>query len=290
MTNTRISLIQMQCFADQKQSMQHALALMEQAVAKKAQIICLPELFLTHYFCQSENPDLFDLAEEIPGPSTEALGKFAKKNQVVIVASLFEKRARGLYHNTVAVIEKDGTLAGIFRKMHIPDDPLYYEKYYFTPGDLGYKVFKTSAGNIGTLICWDQWYPEAARITALKGADVIFYPTAIGWHPSEKKEFGETQKDAWITIQRGHAIANGVYVAACNRIGHEGPKDGGLEFFGNSFIADPYGRMISQASTNREEILIAEIDTNLIEQKRRNWPHFRDRRIDSYGDILKRYE
>ena len=288
-----VGIIQMKCFPDPKKSMAAALKHMETAVKKGAQIICTPELFLTDYFCQSEQTKTFDLAETIPGPSTDILGKFAKKHGVVVVASLFEKRARGLYHNTVVVIETDGSILGKFRKMHIPDDPLYYEKYYFTPGDLGFKVFKTSFGNIGTLICWDQWYPEAARITALKGADVIFYPTAIGHHPSEKAQYGDAVVDMWQTVQRGHAIANGVYVATPNRIGLEGAdkkkKHDGIEFFGNSFIADPYGRFIKKASDNKEEILIAEIDTALIEDKRRNWPHLRDRRIDAYSDILKRY-
>ncbi len=287
----KVALIQMKCSPEPKKSMAHALELMEKAVKKGAKIICLPELFLTHYFCQSEDASIFDLAETIPGPSTEILGKFAKKHKVVVVASLFEKRARGLYHNTVAVIETDGSLLGIFRKMHIPDDPLYYEKYYFTPGDLGFKVFETTYGKIGTLICWDQWYPEAARITAMMGADIIFYPTAIGHHPSEKKDWGEAVENAWMTMQKSHAIANGVYVGAVNRIGHEKPfKNGdGIEFFGNSFIADPYGRFIANASDNKEEVLVAEIDPEFIEMKRRNWPHYRDRRIDAYSDILKRY-
>lgn len=271
-----------------------ALKRMETAVKKGAKVICTPELFLTHYFCQNQNTATFDLAEAIPGPSTKILGEFAKKHKVVVVGSLFEKAGRGLYYNTVVVMEKDGSLLGKFRKMHIPDDPLYYEKYYFTPGDLGFKVFKTSYGNIGTLICWDQWYPEAARITALKGADVIFYPTAIGHHPSEKAQYGDTVVDAWQTVQRGHAIANGLYVASPNRIGHEGAdkKKGldGIEFFGNSFIADPYGRFVAKASSNKEEVLVADIDIDLIEDKRRNWPHFRDRRIDAYGDILQRYK
>lgn len=276
--------------------MDAALHHIENAAKKGANIICLPELFLTNYFCQSEDARIFDLAETIPGPSTEVLGKAAKKLGVVLVASLFEKRTHGIYHNTVVVIEKDGSILGKFRKMHIPDDPLYYEKYYFTPGDLGYQVFNTSFGKIGTLICWDQWYPEAARLTAMMGADVIFYPTAIGHHPAEKKEWGKAIEDAWMTVQRGHAIANGVYVASVNRIGHEfllddhGKKlNEGIEFFGNSFVADPYGRLITHASPHQEEILIAEIDPEFIEIKRRNWPHFRDRRIDSYGDITKRW-
>lgn len=292
----KIALIQMQCSRDPKKSMASAITHMEKAVKNGANIICLPELFLTNYFCQSEDYRIFDLAEEIPGPSTNILGKFAKKHNVVVVASLFEKRAPGVYHNTVVVIETDGSILGKFRKMHIPDDPLYYEKYYFTPGDLGYKVFNTSFGKIGTLICWDQWYPEAARLTAMQGADVIFYPTAIGHHPSEKKEWGEAVECAWLTVQRGHAVANGLYIASVNRIGHEfllddkGNKlNDGIEFFGNSFISDPYGRFIAHASDNKEEILITEIDPEFVEMKRRNWPHFRDRRIETYGDITKRW-
>jgi N-carbamoylputrescine amidase len=234
---------------------------------------------------------LFDLAETIPGPTTSVLGPLAKKLGVVIIASLFERRAAGLYHNTVAVLETDGSLAGIYRKMHIPDDPAYYEKFYFTPGDLGFRAFKTTQGTIGTLICWDQWYPEAARLTALQDPAVLFYPTAIGWHPHEKVEYGAAQRDAWRTVQRGHAIANGTYVAAVNRIGHEiiAPGTPGIEFWGSSFIADPQGVVIAEASVDKEEILVAEVDLVRIEDVRRNWPFLRDRRVDAYGGITSRF-
>ncbi|MDE3061167.1 MAG: carbon-nitrogen hydrolase, partial [Pseudomonadota bacterium] len=225
----------------------------------------------------------------IPGPATEALGKVAKKTGMVIIGSIFERRAAGVYHNTAVVIEKDGSLAGLYRKMHIPHDPLFFEKYYFTPGDTGFKSFATSAGRIGTLVCWDQWYPEGARLTAMQGAEVLFYPTAIGWHPKEKAEFGEAQVSAWQTMQRAHAIANGVYVASVNRIGHEKLAGDGLEFFGHSFICDPFGRIVAQASRDKEEILTAEIDSALIEETRRNWPFFRDRRVDAYGDLTRRF-
>jgi N-carbamoylputrescine amidase len=256
----------------------------------------LPELFRAQYFCQREDHDLFDLAEPIPGPSTERLGTVAREEKVIIVASLFERRAPGLYHNTAVILQKDGSIGGLYRKMHIPDDPLYYEKFYFTPGDLGFKAFDTAVGKIGTLVCWDQWYPEGARITALQGANVLFYPTAIGWHPSEKGQFGTAQYEAWQTIQRAHAIANGVYVGAVNRVGHEqgdvrgnrveGP---GLEFWGGSFIADPFGRIIAKASHDKEEILIGEIDVHAMEDVRRNWPFLRDRRIDAYSPIVHRF-
>jgi N-carbamoylputrescine amidase len=253
-------------------------------------------LFRAQYFCQREDIRLFDVAEPIPGPSTERLSAVAREEKVVVIASLFERRAAGLYHNTAAVLDRDGRLAGLYRKMHIPDDPLYYEKFYFTPGDLGFRAMDTSAGKIGTLVCWDQWYPEGARITALQGANVLFYPTAIGWHPAEKEEFGTAQYEAWQTIQRAHAIANGVYVAAVNRVGHEhgdvrgnraeGP---GLEFWGGSFLADPFGRVIAKAAHDKEEILIGEIDLKLIEDTRRNWPFLRDRRIDAYAPITSRF-
>jgi N-carbamoylputrescine amidase len=261
-----------------------------------ADVVCLPELFRAQYFCQREDVKLFDLAETIPGPSTERLSAVAREENVVVVASLFERRTAGIYHNTAAILERDGTIAGLYRKMHIPDDPLYYEKFYFTPGDLGFRAFDTSAGKIGTLVCWDQWYPEGARLTALKGANVLFYPTAIGWHPHEKDEFGEAQYDAWQTIQRSHAIANGVYVAAVNRVGVEhgdvrGDRvDGpGLEFWGGSFLADPFGRVIAKAAHDKEEILIGEIDLAKLEDTRRNWPFLRDRRIDAYGGMVSRF-
>ena len=249
----------------------------------------MPELFLSHYFCQRTDPSLFDLAETIPGPSTEHLGRLARKLGKVIVASLFEKRTAGIYHNTAVIFDADGATLGIYRKMHIPDDPLYHEKYYFTPGDLGFRVFDTRFGRIGVLVCWDQWYPEGARLTALQGAQALIYPTAIGWHPREKAEFGVQQHQAWETIQRAHAIANGVYVAAINRTGHEGPTDGGLEFWGASFVSDPFGVLLAKGSHDQDEILLAECDPARIEEVRRNWPFLRDRRIDAYGNITKRF-
>lgn len=279
----------MRCYRDKKKSMASAVKFIEQAAKKGADIICLPELFLTDYFCQTEDPALFDLAETIPGPTTNALSKLAKKHKVIIVGSVFEKRTAGLYHNTSMVFERDGKMLDIYRKMHIPHDPRFYEKYYFTPGDLGFKSIKSSAANIGTLICWDQWYPEAARLTALKGADILFYPTAIGWHPEEKKQYGKAQADSWEVIQRSHAVANGLFVASVNRIGYEGPKNHGIEFWGSSFIANPYGEIIAKASVDKEEILYADCDMSLIEEKRRFWPFLRDRRIDEYKDITKRF-
>ncbi len=272
-------------------NLRRAVEKVREAAAKGAKVICLPELFRSQYFCQREDIALFDLAEAVQGPTTTALGEVAKSLGVVIVAPIFEKRAPGVYHNSAAIIEKDGAIAGLYRKMHIPDDPAYYEKFYFTPGDLGFKAFKTSAGTIGTLICWDQWYPEGARLTALQGAEVLFYPTAIGWHPSEKAKHGTKQHDAWRTVQRGHAIANGVYVAAVNRVGLEvqGEGEAGIEFWGSSFIADPQGVIIAEASAGNEEILIAEVDTARIETVRRNWPFLRDRRIDAYGGIIRRF-
>ncbi len=299
--NKKLALLQMRCVPDTAENLAHAADLCREAAHAGANILCLPELFRAQYFCQREDHALFDLAESIPGPSTEALAAVAREEKVVILASLFERRAPGLYHNTVAILETDGSLAGKYRKMHIPDDPLYYEKFYFTPGDLGFLAQHTSQGPIGTLICWDQWYPEGARITALKGAQTLFFPTAIGWHPSEKAEFGEAQYSAWQTIQRAHAIANGVFVGAVNRVGHEhgdvlhngvnmpGPEGAGLEFWGGSFIADPFGRILAQASHDQEEILIAEIDPKLLEDTRRNWPFLRDRRIDSYAGITSRF-
>ncbi len=269
-----------------------AIGMIENTSRAGANVICLPELFNSLYFCQSENIDYFDLAETIPGPSTDKLSEIAKKMKVVLVVPLFEKRNVGLYHNSLVVINTQGEIIGIYRKMHIPDDPAYYEKFYFTPGDLGYKVFETEFGKIGTLICWDQWYPEAARLTALKGASVIFYPTAIGWHPYEKNEHGKAQFESWQTIQRSHAIANGVYVASVNRIGIEKqrPDSAGIEFWGRSFICDPQGVILSEASHNSEEVIIAEIDPQRIEYIRRNWPFLRDRRIDSYQNITKRFD
>ena len=299
--NKKIALIQMSCAPDTEANLHKAAAMVREAARSGADIVCLPELFRAQYFCQREEHALFDTAEAIPGPSTDVLSAVAREEKVVIIASLFERRAAGLYHNTAAILEADGTLKGTYRKMHIPDDPLYYEKFYFTPGDLGFKAMQTSAGPIGTLVCWDQWYPEAARLTALAGAETLFYPTAIGWHPSEKDEYGEAQYSAWQIMQRAHAIANGVYVGAVNRVGHEhgdvhhngvemkGPEGAGLEFWGGSFIADPFGRVIVQGSHDKEEILMAEIDRKLLEDTRRNWPFLRDRRIDAYGGITSRY-
>lgn len=286
-----IGLLQMSLSADPDDNLKKAVDWINKAARKGAKVVCLPELFRSKYFCQKEDIENFNLAETIPGPSTNALSKVAKKNKIVIIASLFEKRARGVYHNSIALINTEGEIAGRYRKMHIPDDPSYYEKFYFTPGDLGYKSFSTEYGNIGTLVCWDQWYPESARLTALKGASVIFYPTAIGWLPKEKKEHGQPQFDSWRTIQRGHAIANGIYVAAVNRVGLEkiDKNSSGIEFWGSSFVADPQGIVIAEASVDKEEILIAEVDTARIEYIRRNWPFLRDRRIDSYIGIDKRF-
>ena len=291
----RVGLVQMSATPDPEKNLERAVARVREAAAKGAQIVCLPELFQTQYFCQREDAALFDLAEPIPGPTTAKVAEVAKQARVVLIASLFEKRAPGVYHNTAAMLDADGTLRGIYRKMHIPDDPLYYEKFYFTPGDLGFKAFDTQVGKVGTLVCWDQWYPEGARLTALQGAQVLFYPTAIGWHPDEKAQYGETQYDAWQTIQRAHAIANGVYVAVVNRVGFEqGDIRGnkatgkGLEFWGGSFVADPFGRVITKASHDEEEILIAEVDPRVLEDTRRNWPFLRDRRIDAYGGITSR--
>ncbi len=289
--NFKVGLVQMHMTADPQDNLRRAVAGCEEAAGKGAQVICLPELFRSEYFCQREDAALFDLAESIPGQSTEALGKVARQANVTIIASLFERRAVGLYHNTVAYINAKGEVAQLYRKMHIPDDPAYYEKFYFTPGDLGFKAVDTEAGRVGTLICWDQWYPEGARLTALRGANVLFYPTAIGWHPHEKEEFGAQQRDAWRTIQRSHAIANGVYVAAVNRVGHEKWKAevAGIEFWGTSFICDPFGVVIAEGATDKEEILIGEIDIARMEDVRRNWPFLRDRRIDAYVGIDRRF-
>jgi len=274
---------------DPQENFDKAVNGVREASKRGAQIVCLQELFRSQYFCREERAELFDLAEPIPGPSTEVLGKIAHELKVVIVASLFERRATGLYHNTAAVLGTDGEIQGLYRKMHIPDDPLYFEKFYFTPGDLGFKNFDTPFGRVGVLVCWDQWYPEGARATALQGANVLFYPTAIGWHPSEKEQYGAAQLDAWRTIQRSHAIANGIYVAAVNRVGFEGPPEKGLEFWGSSFVADPFGQVIAQASIDKEEVLTADCDIARMEDVRRNWPFFRDRRIDAYGPILTRW-
>jgi len=284
-----VGLIQMSCSLDPSENFAKAEARIQEAAKRGAQIICLQELFRSQYFCQEENADLFELAEPVPGPSTEALSKLARSLNVVIIGSLFERRAAGIYHNTAATIDADGSLAGKYRKMHIPDDPLYYEKFYFTPGDLGFPNFDTRFARIGVLVCWDQWYPEGARLSSLGGANILFYPTAIGWHPAEKQEFGAAQLDAWRTIQRSHAIANGVFVASVNRVGFEGPSESGLEFWGHSFVCDPFGQILAEASADKEEILLVECDPKRVEEVRRNWPFLRDRRIDAYSPILKRW-
>jgi N-carbamoylputrescine amidase len=285
----KLGLVQMRCSLDPDDNLARALDGVRAAAARGAQVVCLPELFRSQYFCQTEDHAHFDLAEPIPGPSTRALGEVARAAGVVVVGSLFERRAAGLYHNTAVILDADGTLAGSYRKMHIPDDPLYYEKFYFTPGDTGFRAFDTRAARLGTLVCWDQWYPEGARLTALAGAEVLLYPTAIGWHPAEKAEFGAAQADAWRTVQRAHAIANGVYVAAVNRVGHEGPAGGGIEFWGGSFVADPFGVVLAEASRTDEEILVVTCDRRHQESVRRHWPFLRDRRIDAYGGIGRRF-
>ncbi len=287
-----IGLIQMACTPDPDENLGRAESRVEAAADAGAEVICLPELFRSQYFCQQEDAALFDLAEPVPGPSTQALGKIAKEKQVVVIAPIFERRAAGVYHNSAAIIDTTGEVAGLYRKMHIPDDPAYYEKFYFTPGDLGFRAFDTRSGRIAALICWDQWYPEGARLASLQGASVLFYPTAIGWHRHEKAQYGDSQRDAWRTIQRGHAIANGVYVAAVNRVGFEKPahaQGAGLEFWGTSFVADPFGVVLKEASTDREELVLAEVDLERLEEVRRNWPFFRDRRIDAYAGITQRF-
>ena len=284
-----VGLIQTACSAHPAENLQRTLAETERLAKKGAQIICTQELFRSQYFCQSEDHEYFKLAEKIPGPSTEAFQKLAKKHHVVIVASLFEKRASGVYHNTAAIIDADGSLLGIYRKMHIPDDPLFYEKFYFTPGDLGFKAWQTRYAKIGVLICWDQWYPEAARLTAMQGAEILFYPTAIGWHPKEKAEYGANQHGAWELIQRSHGVANGCYVAAVNRVGLERPVGGdGIEFWGQSFIAGTSGQIIAKASADQEENLLVPLDLSKVDVTRTHWPFLRDRRIDAYGDLTKR--
>ena len=287
---TVLGLVQMSMSADAAANTQKAVERVRAAAAQGATVVCLPELYRTPYFCQREDAALFDLAETVPGPSSEALAAVSRETGVAVVVPIFERRAPGLYHNS-AVILDSGDVRGLYRKMHIPDDPAFYEKFYFAPGDLGFRAFDTRAGRIGTLICWDQWYPEGARLTALQGASVLFYPTAIGWHPHEKAEFGPAQRDAWQTIQRAHAIANGVYVAVVNRVGHETDPTGGagLEFWGTSFVADPFGVVLAQGSTDREEIIVVPVDPARIEDVRRNWPFLRDRRIDAYGGIERRF-
>ncbi|MGH7228295.1 MAG: carbon-nitrogen hydrolase [Nitrospiraceae bacterium] len=287
----RLGLIQMACTPDLQENLNRALAKVTEAAHLGAQVIGLPELFRSRYFCQREDAALFNLAEEVPGPTTDALGRLAKRLEVVVLAPVFERRAAGLYHNTVVVIDADGRVAGLYRKMHIPDDPAYYEKFYFTPGDLGFQAIPTRMGRIGTLICWDQWYPEAARLTALQGAGLLVYPTAIGWHLEEKEQEGPAQQEAWRTIQRAHAIANGVYVAAVNRVGLERPdaSSPGLEFWGSSFICDPFGGILAEASAEKEEIVLAEVNLGRVEEVRRHWPFLRDRRVDAYSGLTQRY-
>jgi N-carbamoylputrescine amidase len=286
-----VGLVQMSMSREPRENTDKAVARVREAAKAGAQVVCLPELYRSPYFCQKEDHAAFDLAETVPGPSTEALGRAAKDANVVVVVPIFEKRATGLYHNSAVILDANGEKAGLYRKMHIPDDPAFYEKFYFTPGDLGFQAFDTKAGKIGTLICWDQWYPEGARLTALRGASVLFYPTAIGWHPHEKEQYGAAQRSAWQTIQRAHAIANGVYVAVVNRIGHEIPPEGGpgLEFWGSTFLADPFGVVVAEASTDKEEIVIGVVDLGRQEEVRRNWPFLRDRRIDAYAGIDRRF-
>jgi N-carbamoylputrescine amidase len=287
----RVGLVQMSMSPEPQANLDKAAARVEEAARKGAEVVCLPELYRSPYFCQKEDAALFDLAEPVPGPSTERLSEVARKAGVAVVVPIFEKRAPGLYHNSAVVLDADGKTAGLYRKMHIPDDPAFYEKFYFTPGDLGFQAFDTRFGKVGTLICWDQWYPEGARLTALRGAAVLFYPTAIGWHPHEKEAHGAAQRDAWRTIQRGHAIANGCYVGAVNRVGHEPgpPGQAGLQFWGTSFLCDPFGVVVAEASIDREEILVGEVDLARIEEVRRGWPFLRDRRIDAYAGIEKRF-
>lgn len=285
----RVGLIQTTSSPDAQANTHKTVELVREAARRGAQIVCLQEMYRSPYFCREENADLFDWAETVPGPSTEALSKVAKEHEVVVIVPIFEKRATGLYHNSAVILDADGSTLGLYRKMHIPDDPLFYEKFYFTPGDLGFRTFDTRYGRIATLICWDQWYPEGARLAALGGANILFYPTAIGWHPYEKATHGASQREAWQTIQRSHAIANGIYVAAANRIGFEGPPDNGLEFWGSSFICDPIGVVVAEASADKEEILVAECSTARMEEVRRGWPFLRDRRIDAYGPIVNRW-
>jgi N-carbamoylputrescine amidase len=284
-----LGLVQMSIPNDAVASVEKAVEGIGEAAKAGAQIVVLPELFRTPYFCQRQHADLFDLAEPIPGPTYATVANAAKVHGVTVVASLFEKRAPGLYHNTAAIIGPKGDLIGLYRKNHIPDDPLFFEKYYFTPGYLGFKAFDTPHARLGVLVCWDQWYPEAARLTALEGAEVIVYPTAIGWHPSEKEEHGVAQVEAWQLAQRAHGLANGVYIAAVNRHGHEGERPGGIEFWGHSFVSDPYGRMVVDAGETADRVLVQECSRSRIEDVRRNWPFLRDRRIDIYGGITKRF-
>ena len=286
---TNVALVQMRCSASPEENLTRAIEFIRRAAGDGANIVCLPELFRSQYFCQSEDHANFALAEPIPGPSTQALQPVARQTKTIIVASLFEKRAAGLYHNTAVVIDANGGIVGKYRKMHIPDDPAFYEKFYFTPGDLGFQAFATDQGKIGVCVCWDQWYPEAARLTALRGAGILFYPTAIGWHPAEKEKYGKAQHSAWETMQRSHAIANGCFVASVNRIGHEAPAGGpGLDFWGQSFICAPSGEIIAQGSIDREEIVSAKVEWKRVDEHRTHWPFLRDRRIDAYGGLEQR--
>jgi len=291
---TKVAPIQMRCGAEPDENFARAVGFIRDAAKQGAQIVCLPELFRSQYFCQTEDHKNFDIAEAVPGKSTSVLGELARELGIVIIASLFEKRSAGVYHNTAAIIDADGKLLGKYRKMHIPDDPLYHEKFYFTPGDLGFQAWITAQGKIGVCVCWDQWYPEAARLTALRGAEILFYPTAIGWHPSEKKQFGAAQYSAWETIQRSHAIANGCYVAAANRVGHEVPPlaasggSDGIEFWGQSFVAAPSGEIIAKGSVDQEEIVMADVEWDRVNEHRTHWPFLRDRRVDAYAGLEKR--
>ncbi len=290
MSKITLGLLQHACGKDPAANLKKTLTLAEQAAKKGANIICTQELFRSQYFCQAEKHDYFKLAEKIPGPSTKAFQAIAKKYSCVIIASLFERRASGLYHNTAVIIDAGGKILGVYRKMHIPDDPLYYEKFYFTPGDTGFKAWETKFGKIGVLVCWDQWYPEGARLTAMQGAEILFYPTAIGWHPSEKAEYGVNQHGAWETIQRSHAVANGCYVASVNRIGVETPEGGdGIEFWGQSFVAGTSGQILAKASRDKEEVMLVPIELDKVDVTRTHWPFLRDRRIDAYGDLTKRF-
>jgi N-carbamoylputrescine amidase len=284
-----VGLVQMRISAEPDHNFDRAISLVRRAAEAGAKIVCLPELFRTPYFCQTEDHAHFQLAEAIPGPSTDRLSSLAAELQIVLIASLFEKRAEGIYHNTAAVLDADGRYLGKYRKMHIPDDPLFYEKFYFTPGDLGFKVFQTKHARVGVLICWDQWFPEAARLTAMRGAEILFYPTAIGWHPSEKAEHGTAQHQSWELMQRSHAVANGCFVCAANRTGHEGATEGGIEFWGQSFHAGPNGEILSKAGVQDEEVLLQELDLGQLDISRTHWPFLRDRRIDAYGDLTRRY-
>lgn len=284
----RLGLIQMNCNHSAVENLAHASTMLRQAAGQGVQVAVLPELFLGPYFCQTEEHRFYEWAEAVPGPTSDALSKLAKETKMAIVGSVFERRMSGVYHNTAFVVDADGSYLGKYRKMHIPDDPLYLEKFYFTPGDLGFKTFTTQHAKVGTLVCWDQWYPEAARLTALLGAEILVYPTAIGWHPAEKAEYGEAQQGAWEAIQRGHAIANGCYVAGVNRVGHEGPKGSGIEFWGGSFVYDPFGRLLHRASSDKEEVIVVDCDPKKGETTRQHWPFLRDRRIDAYGNITQR--